>query len=361
MSVRVLYRADGGHPIGMGHVQRALRVSACWVRTAPEVEVLLVTRNDSAVRNLVSSAAPPNVSVHYLESPRPSILPQLRFAEFAELAKSYSPEIMVVDMLDTDEAEMRSARSAARTLVALDDRGPGRLHADLICNFLVRDPDPAALDSDRTWLREGPQYASLGPEFVGVTRGRPEPESAKRVLVSVGGADAVGLAVKVAEDLVGVDSVAEVDFTLGPAFQMRAELESILARAPWRANLHVSLPSLLPLYATADLAIVAGGITMHEAACCGVPAIAVCQPIDHQLLVAGWLQEAGCMLNLGYGEGLASGAIASAVEEIASDRSRRQAMADAGPNVCDGRGSQRLAELKLERAGVAARRSETTA
>jgi spore coat polysaccharide biosynthesis predicted glycosyltransferase SpsG len=99
----------------------------------------------------------------------------------------------------------------------------------------------------------------------------------------------------------------------------------------------------------ADIATVAGGITMHEAECCCVPAIAVCQSIDHQLLVAGWLQDAGCVLNLGYGDSLRAGEIATAVRRLAQDRAVRQSMSDAGPRVCDSRGSQRTAEAILVR------------
>ena len=346
---RILYRADGGHPVGMGHIQRALRVSAWWNQSAPSVRVLLVAAEDAAVCRLISEAAPANLTARYLGVPGQSAVPRVESAPIAEVAAEFAPDIVVIDMLDTAEVEMRRLREISPTLVSLDDRGEGRLYSDLIVNFLVRDPDPSALDRDRTWLREGPEYASLASEFVGVARGRREPAMARRALVSTGGADAAGLVVKVAVDLLSVKGLADVDFAVGPAFRKMAELESVTSGAPWRANVHVSLPSLLPLYATADLAIVAGGITMHEAACCGTPAIAVCQSIDHQVMVAGWLQEAGCMLNLGYGEKLAAGEIAMAVASLIADQPRRQSMSDAGPRVCDGRGSERTAEAILAR------------
>ena len=347
---RILYRADGGHPLGTGHIIRALRVAACWREICPDAQVLLVSHQSQAVRELVERAALPNIATQDLPACGLGPMPRLVASDFADLATGYQPDVIVIDMLDTPAAEMQVLRGLAPTLVTLDDRGAGRLLADLIVNFLVRDPDPSELDPDRTWLREGPEYASLAPEFVGVLRGRSEPPVARRMLVSMGGADAAGLAARVAEDLLTVDGLEEVDFTVGVAFQDRATLESIVARAPWEGVIHTAVPSLLPLYRSADLAIVAGGITMHEVACCSVPAIAVCQPIDHQLLVAEWLEDKGCMLNLGYGEELPPGEIAAAARSLIGDQPRRQSMSEAGPRVCDGRGSLRTAEVILERA-----------
>lgn len=353
--MKILYRADGGHPVGMGHIQRLLRVSACWVKSSPEVEVLLVTRENPASRRLISGAGLPNLQVHYLPEGELGILPELRVLDFIGIIEQYSPHTIVVDMLDNAEAEMSQLRQMAPTLVTLDDRGPGRVYADLICNFLVRDPNSSAL-SNRTWLREGPGYATLGPEYVGVKREREEPERVGRVLVSVGGADAVGLAVNIAQDLLQVEELREVDFTLGPAFQKRAELDAIIKQAPWQANIHTSIPTLLPLFMSADLAIVAGGLTMHEAACSGTPSIAVCQPIDHQVIVGNILQEAGCMLNLGYGTELQPGQIAEAVRQLSSNPEQRREMVAAGPRACDGLGSQRVVEAIVARASASVSR-----
>jgi UDP-2,4-diacetamido-2,4,6-trideoxy-beta-L-altropyranose hydrolase len=344
----ILYRADGGHPVGTGHIFRMLRVMARLLGACPKADVLLVTRDTEFTRQAAATAGMGKMRVEYLQPAPLGVVPRLDASEFEGIACREKPDIVVVDMLDTESGEMSRIRPLTKTLVTFDDRGPGRLHADLICNFLVRDPDPSAL-SDRTWLREGPEYAPLAPEFENVKRDRAEPQAVGRVMVSMGGADAVGLAVKVAEDLLSVKDLDAVDFCVGPAFQKREELESVLRRARWKAYTHTSVPSLLPFYHAADLAIVAGGITMHEVARCGVPSIAVCQPIDHQVFVASALEEAGCMVNLGYGQDLKPGEIASVVSELSCDQRRREAMSEAGPKVCDGKGSERVAELVLAR------------
>jgi spore coat polysaccharide biosynthesis predicted glycosyltransferase SpsG len=160
----------------------------------------------------------------------------------------------------------------------------------------------------------------------------------------MGGADAVGLAVKVARGLAMIEEPEVVRFSLGPAFQQLEDLKRVVEGASWRSEMLVSVPSLLPVFLDSEIAIVAGGITMHEVACCGVPSVAACQPIDHQLLVAGWLEKAGAMLNLGYGTDIEPEEIASADSRLIGDQPRRQRMADAGPRTVDGLGTRRVAE-----------------
>jgi len=350
----IVYRADGGHPIGIGHVMRAIRLAEQWLRLCPAITVNLLTRDDPTVRTTLETSAPANMRTIWLPPRDSGILPVLDAADFEAALSELLPDIIIVDMLDTPAAEMRKLSEMARMIVSFDDRGDGRQFAHLVSNFLVRDPDSSHLDASRTWLREGPEYAPLGVDLAGVTRRKREPKNAQRVLVSLGGTDASGLAVKVARALSTLPAVKHVDFALGVAGRNYDEVKRIADAAPWQAKLHSQLPSLLPLYEHADIAIVAGGITMHEVARCGVPSIALCQPVDHQLLVAEHMETEGCMLNLGYGDDRSENLITAAVASLASDREQRQSMANAGPRVCDGLGARRLAELVLARWAVIA-------
>jgi spore coat polysaccharide biosynthesis predicted glycosyltransferase SpsG len=106
-----------------------------------------------------------------------------------------------------------------------------------------------------------------------------------------------------------------------------------------------SVPGLLDEFLRADLAIVAGGLTMHEAMAAGTPAIAVCQQVRHQAEMAARFQAQGAMLSLGKGEGLAEAEIAKAVSALAADPGRRRAMSRRGQELVDGRGTQRVAEI----------------
>jgi spore coat polysaccharide biosynthesis predicted glycosyltransferase SpsG len=168
-------------------------------------------------------------------------------------------------------------------------------------------------------------------------------------MVAMGGADAAGLTVKVARALRLVDDLDRVDFVTGSAFPHGQALAEVLEGAPWRAVVHRALPNLVERYCEADLCVVAGGLTMWETCCVGAPALAVCQPIDHQLELAARLAAAGAMATVGYGLDAPIEAIAEAVRALRSPDARR-AMAEAGPALIDGQGAQRVAQAFLDTA-----------
>src|SRR5581483_5577309 len=100
---------------------------------------------------------------------------------------------------------------------------------DEVINFLVRDPDPALLAARGVSLREGPEYATLLPEYEGVNR---VPKSiaprARRLLISVGGGDAAGLALKAIRALALLPDPPEAAVVVGSAFPHGAELERLI-------------------------------------------------------------------------------------------------------------------------------------
>jgi spore coat polysaccharide biosynthesis predicted glycosyltransferase SpsG len=245
-------------------------------------------------------------------------------------------------------------------LITLDDRGPGRRFADTIVNVLVEEPEPESLRRE-TRLLEGGDYVVLDPVFA-IVQERIPPRvfgPLRKVFVAMGGADAAGLSVKVARALKQVEGLEEVQFVCGPAFPRLADLQRTVQDTPWRCQLLASLPGLLDRYLWSDLAIVAGGLTMYEVCCVGTPALAVCQPIDHQLELADRLSFAGAMATVGYGLDASEERIAEQVCRLADPDIRRE-MSLRGPTLVDGNGTARVAEALIETAGGGGRLAGTT-
>src|SRR5436305_1637240 len=67
-------------------------------------------------------------------------------------------DMAAVDLLDTpgDPDLCGALREAGLRVVTFDNTGPGRLSAHAVVNFLVRDPEPAALVARGVQLYEGP-------------------------------------------------------------------------------------------------------------------------------------------------------------------------------------------------------------
>jgi spore coat polysaccharide biosynthesis predicted glycosyltransferase SpsG len=114
-------------------------------------------------------------------------------------------------------------------------------------------------------------------------------------------------------------------------------------------RIEAAIPSLLPEWDAADMAVVAGGLTMHEALVTGTPAIAVCQEVWHQPFLARLFAAEGVMVDLGLGYEVSEAAIGTAVAELALDAGRREAISRGGQRLCDGRGTERVVEVLLGR------------
>jgi spore coat polysaccharide biosynthesis predicted glycosyltransferase SpsG len=158
----------------------------------------------------------------------------------------------------------------------------------------------------------------------------------KRVVVSMGGADPLGLTEVALEAL--RQARVEADFVIGPAFAAPDGLAMRIEAAGFVAHRHGT--DLASLYARAALALVAFGVTAYELAALGVPALYMPISEDHA-------RSASAFADAGTGEMLplnaTPGQIARAVTLLLDDDVRRAEMSMAGPRLVDGSGASNIA------------------
>lgn len=153
-----------------------------------------------------------------------------------------------------------------------------------------------------------PEYACLRRPYWSPAE-RPAGEAVRRVLVSTGAATtAAPLAAEVAAALPGAD-----------------------VRDP------AGLPTLRDELEACDLAVTGAGQTMLEALATGRPVVAMVTATN-QRAQAEAVRDAVV---------LAEGDAPAKVAELAADLDRRQALAARGPQLVDGRGAHRVAEVLL--------------
>jgi UDP-2,4-diacetamido-2,4,6-trideoxy-beta-L-altropyranose hydrolase len=353
--VKVVYRADGGPPIGTGHLFRASRLLKS-LAAKTDLDARLVYADHDSMKGIVCETPARAVPVPYTYSPD-SVKPYFTAQSLIPLLENEPSDLVIVDMLDTDREEMRKLSELDIPIVSLDDRGEGRMFADCLINILIEEPSPRQLPS-HIRLLEGGKYAALDPQFTQAHRsyrsGFQGP--VQRVFVALGGADAAGLSLKVAQALTRLPELTQVEFLCGPANPHRESLLGILQQAPWKSALLSGLPTLIEKYQWCDLAIVAGGLTMYEVCCVGTPALAVCQSIDHQIELAERLTRQGAMQTVGEGRQATLDQIADAVHRLSSQPNMRRRMSAVGPEIVDGCGTDRIAQALI---ATARRRHES--
>ncbi len=149
------------------------------------------------------------------------------------------PDLVIVDTLDTTEAQIGGLKAGGSKVITIEDQGAGARLADLVVNALY----PAGnLENEVS----GPAWADLRPEFVGLPDF--QIRDTRKVLCLFGGTDPANLGEQIAK---------------------------WLPKATWiRPGDNVSVAYEMMNH---DLLLTSAGRTVYEAAAVGIPTVVVAQ------------------------------------------------------------------------------------
>ncbi|WP_276258169.1 cytidylyltransferase domain-containing protein [Haloglomus litoreum] len=321
---RVAFRVDGGGTRGMGHVSRCLTLAAELERTL-RAESTFVCRADypagcAAVRDA-------GREVHVVDpDERDPLAPVV----------GMDPDLVFLDVLDTDPERVRRLHRTAAAVVNLEDLAGGPEHADLVVNALY---EPELVEGGGNHLA-GAEYFVLREEF----RDRPlaVPEAARHGLLTFGGSDPAGLSPLAVRAV--ADDGRDYRLVRGPDFD-DPDLDDALADAP---NVEaVGAPEMGPLMEWADLAVCSGGRTVYELAATGTPTLVLAQnDREHERMRA--LGERGVVEYLGDGRDVTAAELRGAVNTFANDAERRRELAECAREFVDGAGTRRILDAVHE-------------
>lgn len=316
--MNVSFVVEGSHAKGMGDVYGMIPVAEELRRMGGAPRFLALGRR----------SVPALLSGRGLEAEH---LPSLD--RVVERLAGLPPGVAVFNRQNTAPRLLERTRQAGHRVVTVDDVGPGAARADLRLNPLYRIPHSLG----------GPELVPLRPEFRRTGRGRgPEPERCCQVLLTLGGADTHGFMPLVIRALDGLLDRATATLVLGPCFRDREGTARLARRAFPDLRLLENAADMAGLMAEADLAVSAGGMTMFELCCTGVPTVVVCgEPFEEES--AELLAGRGAVVNLGFGSRLDAATIREAVARLLDDPVARQDLSRRGRHAVDGKGAARMA------------------
>lgn len=331
--MRVAIRADGGLTIGLGHLRRcrqiarALRDAGC--------ESLLLTR----------ATALPDVAGPWSVLPVPAHLePAAEPAWVARAAGEHNCAAVLVDHYGWSLPMLTALRNGCSYVALLDDGQLLASPANLVVNGAVAAADLPYEPAPHQRLLLGPQYLPLAEEYAGIPP-RPGTGPVRRVVISLGGADPLAITpLALRAVMSAAPREAAVQVVTGPYFSPACSEQVVVTAAAWPGRVQVILApdSLRDLLVYADLAVIAGGGTVYEAAAAGCPAVGVGVAQNQRPNLAG-MARAGTLRDAGWaGDGDLGTRIGALVAELAERPADRAAMARAGQTLVDGRGARRL-------------------
>lgn len=328
--VTIVIRTETSPTIGVGHVMRCLTLASALRGSGAQVH-FICRQYDGHSCDVIEARG---FAVHRLSAPAISDSAEsLAHSAWGgpdwqeEAAQTRAviqglgvrPDWLLVDHYGIDHKVEGALRTSVDRIMAVDDLA-NRVHdCDLLLdqNLVAQMQQRyAALVSPRCVQLLGPRYCLLQPAYADLReRTRPRVGPIRRLFVFFSGADVdnlTGLAIGAFLRL-GRANV-EVDVVITSA---HTRAESIRAQVAGHPNirLHVDLPTLAPLLASADLAVGAGGATSWERACMGLPSLVITMA-DNQRAIAEGLNERGVARWLGHKNEITEASLTSALDEV---------------------------------------------
>ncbi len=334
--------------MGTGHVMRCLALAQAWQSHGPvhflSVEITPALEARLAQEGIISRAlatAPGS-------------------AGDAEATIAFASESgavwLVADGYQFGADYQQQLRNAGLRLLFFDDYGhAGDYCADLVINQnLGADAALYARRTPHTRLLLGTRYALLREEFLTWREWQREiPSVARKVLVTLGGADPDNFTSRVVEALDGLDVEARI--LVGGSNPHLEKLKSEIGNRKSGMELVVDSTKMPELMAWADVAVAAGGSTSWELAFMGLPSL-VLVLAENQVSIAAALEGAGVSINLGTQTCVTTEKIAATLQALLTDVTRRTTMSQRGRQLVDGGGASRIT-TRLQSAGINLRRA----
>jgi UDP-2,4-diacetamido-2,4,6-trideoxy-beta-L-altropyranose hydrolase len=337
----LLIRADAGDRIGTGHVMRCLALAQAWQASGGRA-VFLGRFGSQALRARLEQAG---ITVLELDTPHPDPCDLLRTVEEA---RARACEWVVLDGYHFDPDFQRAVRAAGLRVLVIDDTAhwPQYSANALLSQNLYA--ERRAYGGDPGTMMLGTRFVLLRAEFQ-PWRGRVRaiPARARRVLVTLGGADPHNLTATVVEALLQIgDRDLEVTVVVGANNGRAVDLVHQVSRASlgghgFRVLEHTShMPELMDW---ADIAVSGAGSTCWELAYMGVPAILIVLA-DNQAEVARALDAEGYAICAGEWATVRPLQLADTAKRLIGDVTARAEMAARGRQLVDGCGAARVVQ-----------------
>lgn len=274
----IILRPIGYKEVGTGHIQRCLQLAHSFIEH--NILFVLDEKSDIAVNKIKESFFPYRVIKNE--------------DEIYDIIDEFSCDILVNDMLNTDEDYIRACKRKGVRVINFEDLGSGAEYADVVINDLYEK------NNDLPNFYWGSDYYCIRDEFL---LANPSKFNSKvqEILVSFGGTDPNNLTLKVFNCIGKIQKEHDIHFTfiLGMGYKNYEQLEAMAAKSNLNVSIIRNVPRMSEYMVKADIAISSQGRTMLELARMAVPTILLAANEREQNHEFGYLDNG--FINLGLG------------------------------------------------------------
>lgn len=361
--LRVAIRTDASARIGTGHLIRCLSLAQTLRSRGAQVDFLTRCADEQLLQRIrihgfevrKLQASMPEGSVLDSEYEQWLGVPwQTDADETSRLLENHPPDWLVIDHYGINAPWERQLRAGCRAVMVIDDLPQRRHHCDLLVdqNLQSEDTGPASRVENRdAEILLGPRFAMLADSFRKEREARTTTPFVKtaagrvpRLVIFFGGTDPANETAKALAALEMLPAGSfEVDVVAGALNRNLDELESRCRNGGYRLHLSADMASL---YACADLALGAPGVSTWERMCVGVPSLLVAVA-ENQERIGAALEQAGYVTYLGRSSDVTVQDYAGFLQAIPHLRGELRRQAKRGSELVDGGGASRIASRML--------------
>jgi len=318
--------------MGMGHIYRMLNLADLLEERGHKILFLLPSWIEGVKKIREQEKEIIQVPVNYFE--QESI--------YARLLEDYVFDYIIVDALKVSEKIMELFKEKTKILLSLDNVGQGRFFSDILINILYRRKpklkEPKIEINDFSYLILNKNFKRFNLKEKVINK------EVKKILITQGGSDTYGVVPKIVKNLGGLLRELEIYVLIGPAFKHRQELTTLIRNNNLNIEILENVTEAWKLFYEMDIAISAGGMTLFELLCIGVPCIALTQEYK-EMETINYLKNLNLVDILGLYEKIQNNDLLSKTVGLMNDYNTRTKMSRRSKQVIDGEGCERVTYL----------------
>ena len=339
----ILFRVDGGHAIGTGHLSRCLTLARAAKKHA--IRSRFVVYGDADAAEIVRRAG---FRLDLCQST--SIEYQVEDVE----GFSIVDEVVVLDFIHSGSLAQIEAmpkllgawREKAWQLVLIDGSANQslRAHMDIIDVDMILAPYAGDCCAENVPYLQlfGPRYFILSEGYQQLPK-RISRAKANRVLVTCGGSDPCGITEKIMLGLNLIKFQLQIQVTLGSLFgsKLKTSILQIAKYSRHNVTMLDAPENLAEAMLWSDIAVATSGLTKYELASAGTPMASLSINADHEAVNSAFLKE-GTSISLGVHDLVTPIDISKKVSDLLTEPELRLQMAELGQRLIDGLGADRV-------------------
>ena len=333
----LIIRADASTEIGTGHLMRCLALAQAWKDAGGQVVFITACQSEALLPQLEEEG----FDIRLLARSYPDAGD---WESTRDILVAYPNAWVVLDGYHFDEVYHQRVKELRHRLLVIDDMAHLKhYYADIVLNQNLDAEQLQYSCEPYTRLLLGTRYVLLRREFLAWKDSKRQiPEVARRVLVTLGGADPHNHTLKVIQALQKVDvPCLEATVVIGPGNPHADVLQAATRQSLVPIRLVRNARNMPELMSWADVAISTAGATTWELLWLRTPALFLIVAHNQRQIAEG-IEKCGAGKNLGWGERLSAELLTEAINLMLGDFELRTRMNENARRIVDGEGSRRV-------------------